>query len=147
MKVSRGSLFVALVAGCAGLSVHSNFNPATDFDKYRTYAWVPAEQNLPPGSPAEQRIQADVDRELLTKGLMAVPPGVEPDFLVAYHVGPHGTLALELIDPTTREAFWRGTASDVVENARSGGRIDEAVAKLMERYPPGPKSIAEARPR
>lgn len=48
-----------------------------------------------------------------------------------------GTLVVDFIDPTTNSIFWRGTASSVVPDQASpdAKKIDEAVAKLMDKYP------------
>jgi len=122
------------------------------------------------GSPTEQRMKSDLDQALMTKGITAAPPGTQPDFLIAYHVatqeqmdvnswgygfygwgGPidaytytEGTLILDFVDPKTQNAFWRGTASDIVDPGGNGHKVDEAVTKMMEKYPPAQKNVASA---
>jgi hypothetical protein len=128
------------------------------------------------GSPAEQRIKAAVERDLAAKGILPTPARTRPDFVIAYHVMleeklnvtdwgysvgypyatpaldaysyTEGTLLIDFIDPNTEQAFWRGTASDVVDDPGSGsnGKIDEAVAKIVEKYPPSTNDIAAAQP-
>lgn len=122
------------------------------------------------GSPTEQRLRSDVDAALAQKGISQAPPGTQPDFLIAYHVvtqekmdinswgygfygwgGPvdaytytQGTLILDFVDPKTQNAFWRGTASDIVDEGGNGHKVDEAVTKMMEKYPPAQKNVASA---
>ena len=178
--IRRLLLAVVVAAGCSTMSVKSSFNPATPFGQYRTYAWMPlgdhgSSAQLLRGSPAEQRIKANVERELAAKGILPASAGTRPDFLIAYHVMlkeklnvtdwgyrvdypyatpaldaytyTEGTLLLDFIDPNTQQAFWRGVASDVVDDPGSNsGKIDEAVTKIIEKYPPSAKDIAVAQP-
>jgi Domain of unknown function (DUF4136) len=54
---------------------------------------------------------------------------------------PIGTLVIDLVDPSTKEMVWRGTASDQVSNSgESQGKIDEAMQKLFKDFPPTPGS-------
>jgi hypothetical protein len=48
-----------------------------------------------------------------------------------------GTLVVDLIDPTTMKAVWRGTASEVVNhpNNPNVAKLDKAINKLMSQYP------------
>jgi hypothetical protein len=54
-----------------------------------------------------------------------------------------GTLLIDFIDPKTRTMIWRGTASAVVNPDSSGEKkeelVREAVAKIMEQFPPAQK--------
>ena len=51
---------------------------------------------------------------------------------------PIGTLIVDLVDPASKEMVWRGTASDQVNNSgESQGKIDEAMQKLFQNFPPG----------
>jgi hypothetical protein len=123
------------------------------------------------GSPSEQRLQSNVDQALAAKGITLAPAGTQPDFLISYHVatqekmdvtdwgygfygfgGPvdaytytQGTLILDFVDPKTQNAFWRGYASDIVGDAgANGAKLDEAVTKMMQKYPPSPQDVASA---
>ncbi len=151
----------ALAAGCASVSTHATTAPGANLARYQTYAW--AEE--PAGAvqtPADQQIRASIAQALGQKGMTTAPPGTRPDFLVAYQTaaqekvnvvenGPwyhgyrsrdvesytEGTLIVDFIDPATRQVFWRGTASSVVEHPDNPNprKIAEAVAKLMKKYP------------
>jgi hypothetical protein len=50
-----------------------------------------------------------------------------------------GTLVVDIFDATTKQAVWRGYASDALPNGRTdnGGVTQAAVAKLFDHFPPG----------
>ncbi|MBS2027205.1 MAG: DUF4136 domain-containing protein [Deltaproteobacteria bacterium] len=149
------------LAGCAPISVRSQAAPDVNFAGYKTYAFFTA---LAPGAPetvVEQDIRGSLERNLATHGM--VPATGKPDFLVAYHTqlqqklsatnygygywggwGPdfytytQGTIVLDFIDPKTNKVFWHGTATSVVSHPENpdASKIDAAITKLLERYPP-----------
>jgi hypothetical protein len=47
-----------------------------------------------------------------------------------------GTIVIDFIDPTAKEMFWRGTASDTFIPGTGEGAVKEAIAKLLKAYPP-----------
>lgn len=55
-----------------------------------------------------------------------------------------GSLVLDFIDARTRQVFWRGTASDVIERAEVKQKdVAQAVDKILEKYPPKPREIQD----
>jgi hypothetical protein len=114
-----------------------------------------------------KRVQRAARSRLDAKGLEYRPSGA--DLLVAYHAavqekvdvshyGYHygrgwygggvdvwqyteGTLVLDFIDAKTKDLVWRGWATDIVggDPEEAEQRIDEAVGKILERYPPDRK--------
>ena len=85
------SVFITVLAGCASISVSSDFDPATDFSRYRTYAWERAE-STPSGDPRlddnpffDSRVRAGVERQLAAKGLELSTTG-DPDILLHYRM-------------------------------------------------------------
>jgi len=51
---------------------------------------------------------------------------------------PIGTLIVDLVDSQTHEMIWRGIARDQVKTSGdASGRIQNAVTKLFEDFPPG----------
>jgi len=56
---------------------------------------------------------------------------------------PVGTLVVDLVDANRKELVWRGTASDTLNPERSPQEkekaLNEALAKLFEKYPPPAK--------
>jgi hypothetical protein len=156
-----GCAALALVAGC-GASVSSTVTPGSNLSQYKTWSfYTPKYRSGKPETPAEQELRASLKADLASRGITEAPPGAMPDFQIAYHVkeqqqldvenvgyfwGPgdvytytEGTLIVDFIDPRTNQVFWRGTASDVVNNPDSPSlpKIDKAVAKLVNTYPGG----------
>jgi hypothetical protein len=56
-------------------------------------------------------------------------------------------LIVDFIDPHTNQVFWRGTATDIVNNPNSPdlGKLDAAVTKLVKQYP-GSAMASTSRP-
>lgn len=86
--MSRGLLFtaIALLAGCSGISVGSDYLPGTNFTPYRTYDWMP---NAPAPTPEDRlidtRIRNAVEAGLEAKGFTHSTSG-DPDIYVAYQL-------------------------------------------------------------
>jgi hypothetical protein len=169
--------FVAVASCSTTLQVKTNYTPNTNFAQYRTYAWLPVSEvgvtaQVLRGSTTEQAIKSSVEQQLAAKGIVPTATG-NPDFLIAYHVvlqqqldmsawaygvAPsgfedaqqftEGTLILDFIDPRTQQAFWRGSAKDVVgSNPQQGNpKVGEAVAKMVQQFPPAAANVAAARP-
>lgn len=160
------STALVLACGCAPISTTSSLAPATNLAKYHTYAFYtsPTKQGKPQ-TVADQDIEAALRQDLQAKGFREAAPGQRPDFFVAHHLrekldvayygygwdwgwggapgGPdvstytEGTLIVDFIDPASNKAFWRGTASEVIDHpdAPNAAKIDEAVAKLVQGCP------------
>jgi len=64
-------------------------------------------------------------------------PGYTPAPVVEvrdYHVG---TLVVDFSDARSKELFWRGTATDSIDDpSQIRGKVDEAIRKILEEYPP-----------
>ena len=152
---------IALCAGC-GATVHSSLSPTANVGQYRTFSFyrAPGSQGQPE-SLADQEIRRAINDSLAAKGIVELN-AAPADFKVAYHVvlrrhvamndlgyglgdfGPvdfttytEGTLVVDFIDPHTNKVFWRGTATQLVNdpNRVNTARLDKAVAKLINRYP------------
>lgn len=118
------------------------------------------------GNPLiDKRIEAALEQQLVAKGLQKQTAG-RPDLFVAYHTnvkdkidvdtygygyGPYGrrlgtyanvreyqqgTLVVDLIDAKAKELVWRGWAKGEVNDSVSKEKIDKAIAKILEQYPP-----------
>jgi hypothetical protein len=93
MKPSRwliAALIALLLPGCSAVKVSQDYDPATDFSKYRTFAWYPGPQpktgDIRVDNPLlDERIREAVTRELISKGFRRVADET-PDFYVAYHL-------------------------------------------------------------
>ena len=74
-----------LLAACqTGPTINSDFDPAVNFAKYRTYSWIytGAPQGMNPLT--YERVKASIDRSLAARGYTQADPG---DFAVAFTLG------------------------------------------------------------
>ncbi len=160
------------VAGCATLQVSSYVARGNDFSRYHSYGWAPDDQ-LRTGDPRLDnnpffldRLEADVDRDLASRGLEKHTQG-QPDLLVHYHVSinqeinatqvdasygytctgcePYvydaGTLLIDFVDARTHALVWRGWAEGSMDNAIDNQafmerKIDDAVTRILKKLPP-----------
>lgn len=157
------ALFAALGAFAQHVTVE--FDPATDFSHFKTFAIRDGQLNS--RNPAlnselvKKRIEAAIVRDLTAKGL-TVASG-RSDLNVRYHFGSarkaeterypagwrgwgtrvvrvpytEGTLVIDLRDPTTASLVWRGIAREDKSNAaKIEGKLDDMVRKSFDKYPP-----------
>jgi hypothetical protein len=164
-------LLVALLAttGAFAQKVFVEFDPAASFAKYRTFAIRDGRLNS--RNPAlnnelvKKRIEADIARDLATKGLAPVPGPGPADLNVVYTFGSfrearpeaypagwrgwgtvvvrvpyaEGTLVIDLRDTTTHSLVWRARATVEKSNAQKvEDKIDDMVRKSIKKYPPKP---------
>ncbi len=84
-------LLVALMAGCATVSVYNDFDPRTDFSILKTYGWWPessekmGDERIDNNPTLHARIHAAIDTKLTLKGFQKMATGA-PDFSVRYYV-------------------------------------------------------------
>lgn len=87
-------IIILFVSSCSSLKISHDYNTATDFSQYNTFAWARAPKEVI-GSPQAQlladnpmldkRIKNAVTEQLLKKGFK--PDINTPDLLIVYHVG------------------------------------------------------------
>jgi Domain of unknown function (DUF4136) len=150
------------------IPVDLEYDHATDFSRYKTFAWAPFQEPAP-NAANHVRITRAVERELEAKGLTKVPPG-EASLLARYQAKLEkkfrgkqtqsespwqpsnkrtivnidsvkiGTMILDLWDAGTKDLVWQARLS---MPAPSPDRVEEAINKsvkrLMEEYPPKPE--------
>ena len=160
-----------VLTGCAPvMHVSSYAGRGIDVTQYRTYNWAPDDQ-LATGDPRLdnnrfflERLQADVDKQLATRGFEKPISGT-PELLLHYHASikqrldvngadqPYGycndckpyvydagTILIDFVDTRTDKLVWRGWAErsmdGVVDNqAWMEEKIDEAVTRILEKLP------------
>lgn len=160
-------LVVGLHAGCTGMpAVDYNFDPDTDFSRWHEYAWAPSQAPRLEGARVDdraldERIKRATDASLASRGFSKVELA-EADFLVAYSVrledrtlhfdalpqrwgdGPQdfeykvGTLSILIADPNSERMLWRGSLQSEVDTQSPGKRVERAVARILEPFPPRP---------
>jgi hypothetical protein len=163
-------LILTLLAGRTALAqkITVEFDQGANFSKYKTFAIRNGQLNS--RNPAlnselvKKRIEADIERDLTTRGLTEVSR--QADLNVVYHFGTapkmelesypagwyglgtrvvrvpyaEGTLVIDLRDPGTRSLVWRSIASEEKSDAtKIQGKLDDMVRKSLEKYPPKQK--------
>lgn len=157
------ALVSLMAAGAYAQHVTTDSAPGAPFGQYRTFAWTPGTPAAV--SLMEQRIHAGVNSQLQAKGLTQV--STNPDLYVATHVvkqqvpevisdgfGPwwgygggmatvqtytKGTLVVDLYDAATKKMVWRGVATSTLSDkpSKNTAKLDKALVKMFEKYPPG----------
>ncbi len=169
MKVWSAILMacVALaVLGCSSVTVRHDYDRNYDFSSLKTYDWLPA--SVPPGLSELRikRFRSEFDKQMASRGYNR--NANNPDFLIAMHVtgrqvievtdwgytytrfGPvrdidvtqhtEGTALIDFVDSRSKELFWRGVVTAVVEPglnpAAQEAKFSEASEKLLAKFPP-----------
>jgi len=160
-----GSFLLGLI-GCSPIHVRTDYDREVDFSFYKTFKWMPIpkkkrQRMVKPGSLLDVRIRRAVERELEAKGYVVKKSG-PADALLAYHVGvqdridvtrygygywgrrvhvhryKEGSIIIDIVDAQEKQLIWRGAAQGVVGHpGQDPEKIDEAMAKVFEKYPPG----------
>jgi hypothetical protein len=171
--VAAASLFCGCVSVETSKAPNVNLAQYRTFAWFEPASPSPRQQSFE-RSPAGAVVREQIARNLAAKGVSETAQN--PDFLVAYHGkleqrmdvtdwgypgwwwggwgGPNvavseytqGTLIIDFIDPRTKQVFWRGTASAVVNQPENPNpkKLAGAVDKVMKKYP---AEVASAAPR
>ena len=97
MRTKIGSLTVLiLIAGCASMSVTTDYDHNVDFGGYKTFAWMSHPRPQAPGRGfidplMEGRIKDAVENDLTARGYVKDLDG-KPQFLIAIHAGAKNRL-------------------------------------------------------
>ena len=172
-SVSSTVVALMIIATGCGATIRSTTASNADLAKYKTYSfYTPPSKTGQAQTIADQTIESSLKQSLAAKGLTEAAPGQNPDFLVAHHLKEQqkldvdtmgygygfygwrggadvteytqGTLIVDFIDPQTKQVFWRGTASDVLNHPESPntGKITKVVGQIIDRYPSAVASTA-----
>jgi len=166
MKTALLALLAA--SGAFAQNINIEFDQATDFTRYKTFAIRDGQLNS--RNPAlnselvKKRIDADIEKYLTARGLTMVTG--KSDLNVRYRLGSarrvereaypagwrgwgtrivrvpytEGTLVIDLRDPTTHSLVWRSIAREEKSDPNKiEGKLDDMVKKSFEKYPPKPK--------
>jgi hypothetical protein len=119
------SMCLLVLAACAAPKIGYDYDRAADFSSYRTYEWMPGNQEKTgnrrvDNSQVDIRIRTAVGAQLRVKGY--APAAGRPDFYVAYYVGLN-----HMAPDVSTEYFTRGmTGAPFVHSAdtRPSGGAD-----------------------
>ena len=162
-----GAALAWMATACGGISTNVDWDPAQSFGQLNSYDWI--DQDLPEGIPEStiDVVRSTADEELQAKGYRKASD--DPSFLVGFQLGTQaqtayrtysnpfspgryaqataGTrLAIDVIEPGSRQAVWSGSASvpvDLEDVHKNAPPIREAVRKLLAEFPPDSAAIAE----
>ena len=128
-------LAIAVFTGCASMKVDTDYDNATGFASYETFAWMEkpdeVKDNLTRLGQITERIEAAVERELMADGYQKA--STAPDFFVVYHTAVETQITGATIDTwgyNYRRPRWRtGTVyADVsVDSYQEGTLIIDIV--------------------
>jgi hypothetical protein len=149
-----------LLAAAAAPSVE--YDPQVDFSQYHTWSWhkgaTPAANLV-----AEKRIRDSIEKALSARGLsrtegtgallvlyraskttdIALAPigTTAPTTPTGIRYVEKGSLVVEMLDAASRNVVWRGHVAGALKYGPSeiGEQVQDAVAALLERFPPPPR--------
>ncbi|GGC58676.1 DUF4136 domain-containing protein [Marinobacter halophilus] len=173
MRVLFIAAMVTLLAGCAS-NVMTDYNSATVFGNYTSWAYAPSQKNSGITSLDDARVRTAIERELSRKAMRQVVD-TEADLLISWQIVPEerleqvgvglgfgfgrgnfgwgvsapppvreiteGKLVIELADRRNSEVIWRSASRRYLNESQSPETrrklIDEVVAEMFSKYPPG----------
>ena len=161
---------LVVLAGCSGPSVRYDFDSQRNFSQYKSYDWqgLPRQQSINPFMDA--RVKGAVEKELTGKGFRQELGGTPDFLITAYTLyqpshsrsgfnvglgmgflgvgtsvgtGRHrmiGSIVMEIEDFRTRQAIWKCTKDDVLDDQESPEDADadvtKAVTAMLSKFPP-----------
>jgi hypothetical protein len=165
-----GMMLLSLAAtNAAAQKVTTDFDHAANFSQYHTFYWAQEPQMSNP--LAKQRVMEAINRDLTAKGwqlmqgsgdVAVVANGVtqERQTLDTFYNGMPGwrwgfggmaetttqnyrvgTLVVDLLDAKSKQAIWRGTATDTLSDKpeKNDEKIDKSIDKMFKNFPPEEK--------
>ena len=107
-----GALLIAVLGGCSGVQVNSDYDPAVNFTPYRTFDWMPGPQ-VRTGDPrvddatVDSRIRTAVERRLTAKGYHK-ESAAKPDFYVLYHAALKNKMSTTVVNNRYGYPYYTG---------------------------------------
>lgn len=155
-----------LSVSCSSIRVSSDYESATDFSKYKTFAFYKTGIDKAPISDIDKRrIMRSIETELQTKGIQLTE---NPDLLVSiftkareqvdvyqphwtpYYYNPYqtaniskyteGTLFIDIIDAKDKKLIWQGIGSGALTKSSKPEKREENiqvfVKEILVKFPP-----------
>ena len=160
------NVFLGLVlSGCSSMQVVNNFDPDYDFTKLKSYNWSTESDISEQSTELEQYFKNAMQQQLASKGFSYDENNAE--FVIEYHfsVQPRmvsgvlnqrspgwgnqgeifhydeGTMVVDFLDTASNQLIYRSSLQAEVNRIKDMDkrkkRIDEAVEKILEKFPPG----------
>jgi hypothetical protein len=123
------AVLVALGLACSSVRTNYDFDPATDFSTWSTYAWYPSGATSTGGARLESpllhaRVRAAIDRTLVAAGYSQTQSGA-PDFYVNYHLSTQQKLDVQTINRGYSTGGTRGRRGAGWNTGRTETRVSE----------------------
>jgi hypothetical protein len=158
-------LAAALLAGCSGVSVNTDYDREADFASYQTFSWVPGNEEAVRNPLLLKRVQKMAEGILVEKGYRRIDDADAADMLVGfsghskdkvevwtndYYSSPawwgyrdvdvyqytEGTLVIDVLDGASDQLVWRGTSTGVIEDPPKDEKILQSLQKVLAKFPP-----------
>lgn len=88
-RISGAVALTLVVCACGGIQVNTDYNPETDFTRYRTFAWAEGSGSggdlRVTGDLMAQRFRRAIESELVSRGMERATSG-QPDVFVGYQM-------------------------------------------------------------
>jgi len=144
-RIALAHVVLLALVGCSSIETFSHKEDRTDFDVFRTYAWLDIRDAFPTAEPElVARARETADAELRARGMSEVSrdeaellldlrADVEPKvryrdpYFAFYTIERYedGTLTVTAIDPVYDRDLWAGTArAELRETARGFGLME-----------------------
>jgi len=137
-----GVLAAAMLAGCSGVQVDLDYDPARNFNAYHSYAWLPAAttaegEAVIRNDLVEARVVAAVDSALAGKNLQRADKA-SADFLVIYHINVENRTDVRTIETGFGYRPWWGWSSrldneTIVQNYKAGTLVLDIIDRKSDK--------------
>jgi hypothetical protein len=118
---------VTVLIGCETISATHDFNPAINFDQYRTFAWISAHPLVDPAPNVNPLLEGRIEqtaRDLLTaKGYRFVDEPERADFVVGFGLGATDKVRIDAYPAAYRGAWHWNAGHDVTVRQHTEGRL------------------------
>ena len=149
-------LVVSTVTGCngsRGVEIKTTWGPMVKYSDFGpTFGWVRGVDDTPAAEQAlHELICKTVEQELIGKGYARNTAG-NPELRIDYRIGrksrpdqtghgyhEEGALVLDMLDPSSRERYWRGIAKAKLHHEDPPDvrrkRVTEAIHRMLAGFP------------
>jgi len=117
----------AMLVGCNTMSASHDYNPAVNFDQYRTFSWISPHPLVDPAPNANPLLETKIEQTardlLIAKGYRFVDDPAQADFVVGFGLGATDKLRIDTY-PSMYHGPWHWNGSrDVTARQWTEGRL------------------------
>ena len=116
------------IGGCTTIAANHDFNPALNFDQYKTFSWISPHPLVDPAPGVSPLLAGRIEqtaRDLLTaKGYRFVEDPDQADFIVGFGLGATDKLRIDTYPAAYRGPWhWHGAGHDASIRQHTEGRL------------------------